>query len=282
MGMAQLMEASQAGTAANNYTFTIAGSADELTPKLINGSLDIAAVPANLAAVLYNNTDKSIKLLAVNTLGVLYIVENRDSVHSLAELKGKTIYSSGKGSSPEYVLRYLLSENGIDPDNDVTIEWKSEHSELISILEQKTGVIALLPQPFVAIAQTQLEDLRIAVDLTQAWNELGSGSTLITGVLAVRSEFAERYPEQLAAFLDEYEKSTEYVNANVSQGALLIEKFDIFRADIAQKAIPYCNITYLEGEQMKSAMEGYLRVLFEQNPKSVGGALPEGDFYYER
>jgi NitT/TauT family transport system substrate-binding protein len=282
MGMVQLMESAEAGTAANDYTFTIAGSADELTPKLIKGELDIAAVPANLASVLYNNTNKEIKLLAVNTLGVLYIVEKGDQINSLEDLKGKTIFATGKGSTPEYNLRYLLSEKGIDPDNDVTIEWKAEPTETVSLMAETEGSIAMMPQPFVTVAQTQLEGLRIAVDLTEVWNELNNGSTLLTGVLVVRSEFAEKYPEQLAAFLDEYKLSTEYVNANIPEAAKLIEKYNIVKAAVAQKAIPYCNITYLEGAEMKTAVEGYLSVLFEQNPKSVGGALPEDDFYYAR
>lgn len=282
MGMVQLMEAAEAGTAANNYTFTISGSADEVTPKLIQGELDIVAVPANLASVLYNNTNKAIKLLAVNTLGVIYIVENGNEIESVADLKGKTIYASGKGSTPEYALRYLLAENGIDPDTDVTLSWKAEPTEIVALLAETPNSVAMLPQPYVTVAQTQLEGLRIAVDLTQAWDDLKNGSTLITGVLVVRSEFADAHPEQIAAFLDEYKVSTEYVNANIPEAAQLVEKFGIVKAPVAQKAIPYCNITYLEGAEMKTAMEGYLGVLFEQNPKAVGGALPSDDFYYAR
>lgn len=280
MGMVQLMESAEVGTAANNYTFTIAGSADELTPQFIQGSLDIIAVPANLASVLYNNTDKSVKLLAVNTLGVNYIVENGTTINALEDLKGKTIYATGKGSTPEYALRYLLSENGIDPDTDVTIEWKSEPTEVVALLAE--GGIAMLPQPYVTSAQTQLEGLRIAVDLTKAWDALENGSTLITGVLVTRSDFAKAHPEQLAAFLEEYKLSTEYVNTNIAEAAQLVEKFGIFKAAVAEKAIPYCNITYLEGVAMKAAMDGYLGVLFDQNPKAVGGTLPGDDFYYAK
>lgn len=282
MGMVQLMESTEAGKAANNYTFTISGSADEVTPKLIKGELDIAAVPANLASVLYNNSNKAVKLLAVNTLGVIYIVENGNGIQSFEDLKGKTIYATGKGSTPEYALRYLLSENGIDPDTDVTLEWKAEPTEVVSLLKETEGGVAMMPQPFVTVAQTQIEGLRIAVDLTKAWDELENGSSLVTGVLVVRSEFADKYPDQIAAFLDEYKLSTEYVNANIPEAAKLVEKFGIVKAAIAEKAIPYCNITYLEGAEMKNAMEGYLGILFEQNPKAVGSALPGEDFYYAR
>ena len=203
-------------------------------------------------------------------------------MQSLADLKGKTIYATGKGSTPEYALRYLLSENGIDPDKDVTLSWKAEPTETVALLAETKGAVAMLPQPFVTVAQTKIEGLRIAVDLTQEWDDLDNGSALITGVLVVRSEFAEEHPEQLAAFLDEYQASTEYVNANIPEAAQLVEKYGIVKAPIAEKAIPYCNITYLEGEEMKAAMEGYLGVLFDQNPKAVGGALPDDDFYYAR
>lgn len=280
MGMVKLMQDAEDGTAKNNYTFTIAGSADEITPKLTQGELDIAAVPANLAAVLYNNTKGAVQLLAVNTLGVIYIVEKGDSVQSLADLKGKTIYATGKGSTPEYALKYILSKNGIDPDKDVTIEWKTEPTEVVQTLAQADGAIAMLPQPYVTVAQGQVEGLRVAVDLNQAWNDLDNGSLFLTGVLVVRTEFAKEHPEQIDAFLKEYEASTQWVNANVADAAQLVEKYDIVKAAVAEKAIPACNITYLAGQQMKDATTGYLQVLFDQNPKSVGGQLPDDSFYY--
>ena len=280
MGMVKLMQDAEDGTAKNNYTFTIAGSADEITPKLTQGELDIAAVPANLAAVLYNNTKGAVQLLAVNTLGVIYIVEKGDSVQSLADLKGKTIYATGKGSTPEYALKYILSKNGIDPDKDVTIEWKTEPTEVVQTLAQADGAIAMLPQPYVTVAQGQVEGLRVAVDLNQAWNDLDNGSLFLTGVLVVRTEFAKEHPEQIDAFLIEYEASTQWVNANVADAAQLVEKYDIVKAAVAEKAIPACNITYLAGQQMKDATTGYLQVLFDQNPKSVGGQLPDDGFYY--
>ena len=190
MGLVKVMEDNENGAAANDYAFTIAGSADEVTPKLIQGELDIAAVPANLASVLYNNTDGAVQLLAVNTLGVIYIVEKGETIQSVADLAGKTIYATGKGSTPEYALRYILAENGIDPDQDVTIEWKSEPTEVVSTLAATDGGVAMLPQPFVTVAQGTVEGLRIAVDLTQAWDALENGSMLITGVLLVRRDFA--------------------------------------------------------------------------------------------
>lgn len=280
MGLVQLMEAAEQGSAANNYSFTISGSADEVTPKLIQGEMDIAAVPANLASVLYNNTNGAVKLLAINTLGVIYLVENGNMVTALEDLRGKTVYCSGKGSTPEYALRYLLRENGIDPDKDVTLEWKSEPTEIVALLSGTEGGIAMLPQPYVTVAQTKIENLRIAIDLNAEWDALDNGSLLITGVLVVRSDFAEQYPEQLKAFLAEYEVSTSYANSNVAEAAQLVEKFNIVNAAVAEKAMPYCNITYMAGAEMRTAMEGYLNVLFDQNPKSVGGAVPGDSFYY--
>ncbi len=281
MGMVKLLQDAEEGSAFNEYEFTIAGAADELTPKLVQGQLDIAAVPANLAAVLYNNTKGAIKLAAVNTLGVLYIVETGEDIGTIEDLKGQTIYATGKGSTPEYALRHILLENGVDPDKDVTIEWKSEPTEVVALLGQSGGV-AMMPQPYVTVAQNTLPSLRVALDMTKEWDALDSGSMLITGVLVVRTAFAEEYPEQVAKFLEEYKASTEYVNSNVQEAAALVEKFDIVKAAIAEKAIPYCNIIYLDGETMKQAMAGYLQVLFDQNPKSVGGALPGDDFYYQK
>ena len=281
MGLVKLMKDSESGeTTGNGYTFTLAGSADEVTPALLKGELDMACVPANLAAVLYNKTEGEIEVLAVNTLGVLYIVENGESVHSMADLKGKTIVAAGKGSTPEYALRYLLTENGIDPDNDVTIDWKSEHSECVAALASGQATIALLPQPFVTVAQSKIEGLRMALDLTAEWDKLGSGSTLITGVIVARREVVEQNPAAVDAFLKEYAASVDWVNANNADAAALIGENGIVDAAVAEKALPYCNIVCLTGGDMQAKLSGYLQVLADANPASVGGSLPESDFYY--
>jgi NitT/TauT family transport system substrate-binding protein len=280
MGMVKLLQDNDAGATSQKYEFTVAGSADEITPKLVQGDLDIAAVPANLASVLYNNTSGQIQMLAVNTLGVLYIVDQGNNVSTLKDLKGKTVYATGKGSTPEYTLRYLLSANGLNPDSDVSIEWKSEPTEVVALLQSDPGAIAMLPQPYVTAAQTQLPNLRIAVDLTKAWDELDTGSTLITGTLVVRKDFAAEHPDQITEFLDEYQKSTQWVNDNPADAAPLVEQYVGVKAPIAQKAIPYCNITFIAGAEMKSTVTGYLQVLFDANPKSIGGTLPGDDFFY--
>lgn len=283
MGMVQLMEQEAAGDAPQ-FHFEIAASADELTPRLVQGTLDIAAVPANLASVLYNNTEGKIRVLAVNTLGVLYLVESGDTVHSVEDLQGKTIYSSGKGSTPEYALTYMLSQNGIDPETDVTIEWKSEHSECVAALAAEENAIAMLPQPFVTTAQMKNENIRVALDLTKEWEKLSStantAATLITGVVVARAEYVEENPEQVADFLAKYEASVEYVTTDIDGAAALVGKYDIVPEAVAKQALPQCNITFLAGEEMREKLSAYLQILFEQNPKAIGGAMPGDDFYY--
>lgn len=286
MGMVKLMSDSDAAaesgeeTTGNTYDFTLAASADEVSPKLMQGELDIACVPANLASVLYNRTDGGIVTLAVNTLGVLYIVENGNSVQSMADLAGRTIAASGKGSTPEYALRYLLSENGIDPDTGVTIDWKSEHSECVAALASGAATIAMLPQPFVTVAQTQLPDLRVALDLTEEWDALDNGSALLTGVVVARADFVEEHPAAVEEFLTSYAESVEWVNANTAEAAELIGGYDIVDAAVAEKALPYCNIVCVTGTEMMDMLSGYLSVLWEQDAESVGGGMPNDDFYY--
>ena len=281
MGLVKMMnDADRGETLSNNYTFTMAASADEITPKLIQGDIDIACVPANLASVLYNKTDGNVQVLAINTYGILYIVDNGDTVNSAADLKGKTIYASGKGATPEYALRYVLSQNGIDPDKDVTIEWKSEHAECVSAIASSEGAVALLPQPFVTTAQMKNDSIRTALDLTEEWDKLGADSSMVTGVAVIRKEVADANPGAVENFINEYNSSVDWVNANVSDAAALIENYDIVKAAVAEKAIPACHIVCVTGEAMKSELSGYLNVLAEQAPEAVGGKLPDDDFYF--
>ena len=262
------------------YTFTLAGSADEVTPALIKGELDMACVPANLAAVLYGKTNGEIEVLAVNTLGVLYIVENGESVQSIKDLAGKTIVAAGKGSTPEYALRYLLAENGIDPDSDVTIDWKSEHSECVAALASGQATIALLPQPFVTVAQGKIEGLRMALDLNAEWDALDNGSALITGVIVGRRAVVEENPAAVNEFLKDYAASVDWVNANTAEAAALIGEYGIVDAAVAEKALPYCNIVCLTGADLLEALPGYLEVLYNANPAAVGGEMPDNSFYF--
>lgn len=278
IGMVKLMEDD---ASENRYNFTIAGAIDEITPKLVQGDVQIAAVPANLASVLYNNTKGQIKVLAINTLGVLYIVENGNDIHLVEDLRGKTIYSSGKGATPEYALNFMLLQNGIDPEKDVTIEYKSEHTECAAMLNAQDGAIAMLPQPFVTATQMKNSEVRVAIDINREWAQAQENpSSLITGVVVARTDFIENNPQAVTDFLKAYKGSVDYVNNNIGEAAKLVDKFDIISAAIAEKAIPQCNIAYIDGEEMRERLSGYLSILFNQNPKSVGGALPDESFYF--
>jgi len=278
MGMAKLIEDDANGNARYDYEFEIASAPDQVSPEVIKGNYDIAAVPVNLASVLYNKTEGKLQVAGVNTLGVLYMLENGNTINSVADLKGKTIYATGMGANPEYVLRYILKANNIDPDKDVTIEFLSEHAELAAKLKTNAVAIGMLPEPQVTAAMTGSE-VRIALDLTEEWNKI-SDYQLVQGCIIVRKEFAEKYPTALAEFLEEYKASVDYVNANPKDASALIEKAGIIpKAAIAEKAIPNCNICLITGDDMKNAVSEMLNVLFEANKTSVGGKLPDDGFY---
>lgn len=279
MGLVQLMDESGAGTVdGNDYSFSIVASPTEMTPMIVRGEVDIAALPANLASVLYNNTDGGVQVLAVNTLGVLYIVQHGDDVSSVQDLAGKTIYASGKGSTPEYALSYILEEAGLA--DSVTVEWKSEHAECVAAIVNDSDAVALLPQPFVTTAMMQDPSIRVALDLNDAWAEVSPDSALITGVIVARTAFVEANGEAVDSFLAQYKESTDYANSDVAGAAALVGKYDIVPEAVALKALPECNIVCITGDEMEADLSSYLTVLYEANPASVGGALPAEDFYY--
>lgn len=282
MGLVHLMDAAKTGDTANSYEFTMVTAADELIAKVASSELDIALVPANVASVLYNKTKGAVSVIDINTLGVLDIVTSDDSIASIADLKGKTIYMTGKGTSPDYVFRYLLSENGLT-ENDVTIEFKSEPTEVAAILKEQKDAIGLLPQPFVTAACAQNDSLKIVLDLTKEWQAVQGegGSQLVTGVTIARNDFLNSNPDAVTSFLKEHAASAEFTNSKPDEASELIAELGIVaKAPLAKKAIPYCNITCITGEEMQTALSGYLQVLFDQNPASVGGTLPENGFYY--
>ena len=282
MGMAKLLDDAENGLTANTYAFTMAASAGELTPQLIKGELDILAVPANVGAILYNQTQGQVELIAASTLGVLYIVEKGgQTVTDVKSLAGKTLYATGKGATPEYALTYLLAQNGLTLGRDVTVEWKSEPSEIVALMAQEEHAIAMLPQPFVTVAQGKIEGLRMALDLTAEWDKLDNGSGLITGVIVARRDVVEANPGAVDSFLQDYAASVEWVNANNADAAQLIAEYGIIEAaPVAEMALPYCNIVCITGSEMKDKLSGYLQVLADAEPSSVGGALPGDDFYY--
>ncbi len=281
MGMVKLLSDNDKGLTENKYTFQMAAAADELTPALLKNDLDIIAVPINLSAVLHKNSEHAVQLLAVNTLGVLYILEKGgETVTDVQSLRGKTIYATGKGSVPYYTLRYLMQQNGMDIDNDVTMEWKSEPTEIVAQLSSQEQAVAMLPQPFVTVASSQVEGLRVALNLTEEWDKLGNAGKLVTAGLVVRKAFADEHPDKIAKFLEEYAASVNYVNANPADAAKLIESYDIAKAPIAEKAIPQCNLVCITGKDMQPTVEGYLQSLYEQRPNAVGGVMPDADYYY--
>lgn len=285
MGAVKMMADADAGTSANAYTFKIAASPDEIVSAVASGSVDIAACPLNLAANLYKKTSGNVKMLAINTLGVLYILENGNTIKSVADLEGKKIYATGQGSSPEYVLNFILNANGLTPGENVTVEYLSEHSELTALAAAGDADICLLPEPNVTTAMSKNSDLRVALDLTEEWNKVctakGTPSELAQGCLIVNAEFAQKNPAAVDVFITEYKASVDYVNVNIDAAAQMIAEREIIpSAALAKKAIPNCNIVCVSGAEMKTIAQQNFEVLFAANPKSVGGSIPDDSLYY--
>ena len=280
MGLVNLLPMQEDGSANLRYDLQLYGAADEIVPLLTKGELDMAAIPANLAATLYQKTEGAIQVMAVNTLGVLYVVEKGDTVQSVADLAGRTILSTGKGTTPEYVLRYILTQNGIDPDQDVTIEFYSEAAEVTAQMAVAEDAIAVLPQPYVTSASMQDDTLRVALDLTAEWEKV-CDTQLITGVTVVRTAYAEEHPDVVAAFLEDYAASVDAANTDLDGTAALCEEQGVVaKAAIAKAALPECNIVCITGEDMKADVAGYAQVLYDADPASVGGTMPDDGFYY--
>jgi NitT/TauT family transport system substrate-binding protein len=282
MGLAQLTDRAKKGETENDYTFTMAGKADELVGSVANGDLDIVLVPANVASILYTKTQGNVNVIDINTLGVLYVVASDDSISSMKDLKGKTLYMTGKGTTPEYVMNYLLSENGLT-DGDVTLEFKSEAAEVASVLKEDPSAVGVLPQPFATAACIQNEALKPVLDLTEQWNLLNkeNGSQLVTGVTIVRSDFLKEHEDAVKLFIEDHKASAAYTSEHPDEAAEMVAALGIVeKAPVAKKAMPACNIVCITGDEMKSALSGYLSVLEAADAKSVGGQLPADDFYY--
>lgn len=285
LGAIGLHKESAAGNTANTYEFVFAGAPDEMVGKITSGEVDIAAVPTNLASTLYNKTNGDIVQLSNITLGVLYIMENGNTINSIEDLKGKTIYATGQGSNPEYVLNYVLEQAGIA--DDVTIEFKSEHSELATLMAAGDVDIALLPEPFVTSTTTQNADVRIALSMNEEWQKANEqagimDSQLVMSSVVAKKEYVESNPELVAAFMADYEASVKYVNENAKEAAEYMEQAGILgmKAAVAEKAIPNCAMVFITGDDMKAMTGNFLSVLHKANPQAVGGALPGDDFYY--
>jgi len=273
MGLVMLMEEDQG----NDYAFTLAASPDALLPSLVRGELDLACLPANLAAILATNTDGAIRVVAINTLGVLYILERGERLRSLSDLAGRSLYASGKASTPEYTLNHLLTQAGVE---GVDVQWKSEHAEALAALLLDPDGAALLPQPFVAAALRQNPDIRVALDLNALWEQLGQGP-MVTGVTVARAGFITQQPQRLATFLSTYQASVDAVRANPQQAARLIGQAGIINEQVALDALPYCGITLITGQPMVDTLHAFYSALYAQDAQSVGGSLPGEDFYYQ-
>lgn len=282
IGAMNLWAAADAGETQNTYHITMPGANDEVVAAISNGNADIAAVATNLAATLYNKTSGGVTVLAVNTLGVLSLLGNGQEIASIADLAGKTIYASGQGANPEYILRYVLNGNGLDPDKDVTIRFVGEGSELLTVWQTDPEAVIMAPQPVATSILMQNGNARTLFNMTDEWDRVSGGdSTLMMGCVIVRNEFLQENPGAVALFLQEYAASIEKAQSDVEGTAALCEQYGLIpKAALAQKAIPSCGLTFVTGAEMKSALSGYLQVMFDADPKSVGGAMPGDDFYY--
>lgn len=263
-----------------SYSFELATTADELLPQMISGDLDIALVPANVSSVLYNKSEGAVQVIDINTLGVLYAVSADDSIMSVKDLVGKNVYITNKGTTPDYITQYLLKANGIDI-SDVNIEYKSESAEVAAILNSDPEAVGILPQPFVTACMLKNDSLKDVLDLTAEWDKINPDSQLLTGVTIVRKEFLENNKDAVTRFMKDHEESVEYAVSNVEDTAgKVVEAGIIEKEPLAVKAIPKCNVVYIDGSKMQNDLMGYLEVLYELDPSSVGGKLPNDDFYY--
>lgn len=285
IGAVNLIDKAEGEQALNNYTLTLAGAPDEVTAKIISGEIDIAAVPTNMASVLYNKTEGKVQILGLNTLGVLYLVGTDNTIASLEDiqngaLNGKTIISAGQGSAAEYALDYILSSNGLSVGTDVTVDYKTEHSEVMALLLAGEADIAVLPEPFVTQVLNENPDVNV-IGLTEAWDAVSDGSQLAMGSIVVRKEFAEENRQAVKDFLTEYKESIEMANSDIDTTAQLCERYDVIKAVVAEKAIPRCNIVYMDSnDNFQDVVTGFLQVLFDYNPASIGGSMPADDFFY--
>lgn len=277
-GMAKLMSDTENGNATLNYKFSVETDATVVTAGLINGDIDIAALPTNAASVVYNKTNGGVKVLALNTLGVLYVVENGNTITSINDLEGKTVYAPAQ--NPAFVMEYVAKLAGVNVTIDTT------HAQPAALMQfvagSPEGTIAVLPEPVLSVAKSKNANLNTVLDLTAEWSAKATDSQLVQGCIVVRTEFLENHPKEVEEFLEAYEASVNYVNTNTAETAALVVDLGIYAgaAAVAEKAIPKCNIKFVDGTEMKKALSGFLAAMETVNPTSIGGKLPADDFYY--
>ncbi len=274
LGIVKLMDNNQ------KYNISVVNDPSEAAAKISMKEVDVALIPTNMASILYNKSNREIKVAAINTLGVLYILSLNNNIKGLNDLKGKTIYVSGQGATPEYALKYVLKENSIDPDTDLTIEYKSEHAQLAALLASERVELAVLPEPFVTQVINKNSNVKVILDLTKEWKNISKGNTLTMGCVAVNIDFVEKNKDKFNEFLNEYKESVKFVNNQVSDSAYLADKYGIMDESVAKQAIPKCNVVFIDGNDMKVKVGSFLKVLWNFDPKSVGGELPDDSFFY--
>ncbi len=282
-GAAKLMSDEQKNTSIN-YKFTVEADAQLITAGLINKTIDIAALPTNAAAALYNKTEGEVQIAAVNTLGVLYLVTNSEKVKisSISELESKTVYCPAQ--NPAYIFEAICRKNGLVNGEDITIDTAfASPADLRTAIVSGEVDIAILPEPMVTIAKSANKSLTSSLDITEEWKKAYGTDSLMQGCIVVRREWAETYPKELEEFLKEYRASIEFVNQNPAEAGEMIASLGIFaQAKVAEKAIPSCNITYVDGDEMKNALSSFFSALCEINPKSVGGKIPDSGIYLDK
>lgn len=290
VGLVSLMDKDAQGTSTNDYTFNVVSAPEQAVAAITNGSADIAAVPTNLASTLFKKTGGKVQVLAVNTMGVLHILANGENINQVSDLKGKTIYTSGQGANPEYILKYVLERNGLTPNKDVKIEFVADNDTLATLVINGTAKIAMVPEPKAAAVLMQNKNVKRALNMTTEWykkdgkvptvNEIES--TLLMGCVIARTEFVEKNEQAVKDFMAEYKTSIETVTANVEAAATLCETYKIIpKAAIAKAAIPFCGLTYLDGAALQRELNAYLSVLYGYDPTSIGGQIPDAAFYYD-
>ena len=280
MSMAPLMQWGADGDLKNSYHFTLGGSPEDMTAGLISGELDIAQLPINVAALLYQRLEGDIRVINVNTLGVLFILDRTGEINEISDLRGRTINITGQGATPQFALEHILRQNGMEPGTDVEIIFNVEHAELAAQMVAGNVDIGMLPQPFVTTVLNNTDDINIAIDLSEAWSAAVPGTRFVQGVVVVRREFLNEHPDAVKLFLQDHQRSVNFVNSNIPDAAVLMELFDIIPAPIAAQAIPRSNLVHIEGEEMHTLINPVLAVLYEANPQAVGGAMPDEEFFF--
>lgn len=280
----QIMDNSKNGKAKGNYDFTMVQRLGEAATKLTNGEVDIAALPTNVAATLNAKTGGNVQIIAIDILGVLDILTGEDvQINSVEDLKGKTIYSSGQGATPEFALNFILESYGLDPKTDVTINYTQDYTTLATQMIVGSADIALVAEPFATQVVDNNPKIKKALDMTKEWEKVTHGDSVLTmGCLAANRDYVASHPQEINTFLDEYKKSVAFVNGNTAQASQICEKYGIMGASIAMDAIPNCNVVDMEGSEMQQKADGFLKILYDQNPQSIGGKLPDETFYYRR